>query len=48
MYTTWIKQVVFEVEKEDGMIEEMEELLEIEKRPVLVASCSVEETDVES
>lgn len=29
---TWIKQLVSEVGKEDGMIEKMRELLEVEER----------------
>lgn len=32
VYITWIKQLVFEVGKEDGMIEKMGELLEVEER----------------
>lgn len=32
LYVIWIRQLVFEVEKEDGIIEKMRELLEKEER----------------
>lgn len=32
LYVIWIRQFVFEVEKEDGIIEKMRELLEKEER----------------